>query len=50
MVVKIREATNTREDSTQEHHQMVEPKPDRLYSLQPKMEKLYKVSKNKTRS
>ena len=26
------------------------PKSDRLYSLQPKMEKLYTVSKNKTRS
>ena len=26
------------------------PKPDWLYSLQPKMEKLYTVSKNKTRS
>ena len=26
------------------------PKPDRLYSLQPKMEKLYIVTKNKTGS
>ena len=26
------------------------PKSDELYSLQPKMEKLYRVSKNKTRS
>ena len=26
------------------------PKSDRLYSLQPKMEKLYTVSKNKSRS
>ena len=26
------------------------PKSDRLYSLQPEMEKLYTVSKNKTRS
>ena len=26
------------------------PKSDRLYSLQPKMEKLYTVNKNKTRS
>ena len=32
------------------HHQMVNTKSDWLYSLQPKMEKLYTVSKNKTRS
>ena len=38
-----------REDSTHGHHQMVNTE-IRLYSLQPKMEKLYTVSKNKTRS
>ena len=32
------------------HHQMVNPESDWLYSLQPKMEKLYTVGKNKTRS
>ena len=39
---------NTREDSTHGHHQMVNTESDWLYSLQPKMEKLYTVSKNKT--
>ena len=39
----------TQEKTTQGHHQMViTPKSDWLYSLQPKMEKLYTVSKNKT--
>ena len=32
------------------HHQMVNMKSDSLYSLQPKMEKLYTVNKNKTKS
>ena len=41
---------HTREDSTHGHHQMVKPKSDLLYSLQPKMEKLYTVLKNKTGS
>ena len=41
---------HTREDSTHGHHQMVKPKSDLLYSLQPKMEKLYTVSKKKSRS
>ena len=40
----------TREDSTHGHHQMVNTKSDWLYSLQEKMEKIYTVSKNKTRS
>ena len=40
---------NTKEDSTHGHHQST-PKSDRLYSLQPNMEKLYTVSKNKTGS
>ena len=38
-----------RKDSTHGHHQMVNTE-IRLYSLQPKMEKLYTVSKNKTGS
>ena len=43
---------NTREDSAHGHHQMVNTKinTDWLYSLQPKVEKLYIVSKNKTGS
>ena len=41
---------NTREDSTHGHHQMVNTESDWLYSLQPKMEKLYTVSRNKTGS
>ena len=39
----------TREDSTRGHHQMVNTE-IRLFSLQPKMEKLSTVSKNKTGS
>ena len=46
----IPSSNNTREDSTHGHHQMSVPKSDWLYSLQPKMEKLYTVSKNKTGS
>ena len=38
------------EEITQGHHQMVNRKSDWLYSLQPKMKKLYTVSKNKTGS
>ena len=38
----------TKEDSIHGHHQMVNTKIRLLYSLQPKMEKLYTVSKNKT--
>ena len=41
-------SNNTREDSTYGHHQMVHTEIKLKYSLQPKMEKLYKVSKNKT--
>ena len=41
-------ANNTREDSTHGHHQMVNTKIRLIYFLQPKMEKLYTVSKNKT--
>ena len=38
----------TQEKNTQGHHQRLTLKSDWLYSLQPKMEKLYTVSKNKT--
>ena len=40
----------TREDSTHGHHQMVNTKIRLIIFLQPKMEKLYTVNKNKTRS
>ena len=39
-----------KEDCTQDHHRWSTPKSDWLYSLQPKMEKLYIVNKNKTGS
>ena len=41
---------NTREDSIHGHHQMVNTKIRLICSLKPKMEKLYTVNKNKTRS
>ena len=41
-------SNNSRDDSTHGHHQMVNTKSDCLYSLQPKMQKLYAVNKNKT--
>ena len=40
----------TQEKTTHGHYQMAILKSDGLYSLQPKMEKLYTVNKNKTRS
>ena len=40
----------TQEDSTHGHHQMVNTEIRFLYFLQPMVEKLYTVSKNKTRS
>ena len=40
----------TQEKTTHGHHQWSTPKSDCLYFLQPKMEKLYIVSKNKTGS
>ena len=43
-------SNNTRDNSTHGHHQMSTLKSDWLYSLPPKMEKLYTVSKNKTGS
>ena len=50
IAVKRTEAKNKGDDSTHGHHQMVNTKADQLYFLQPKMEKLYTVSKNKTGS
>ena len=41
---------STREDSTHGHRQMVNTKIRLIIFLQPKMEKFYTVSKNKTRS
>ena len=41
---------NTREASTHGHHQMVNTEIRLIIFLQPKMEKLYTISKNKTRS
>ena len=40
----------TTDDSTHGHHQMSTLKSDGLYSLQPKMEKLYTVRKHKSRN
>ena len=48
LVMQTPSSNNTREDSTHGHHQMTEIR--LIFSLQPKMEKLYRVSKNKTRS
>ena len=47
---QIPPSNNTRDDSTHGHHQMFNTKIRLLYSLQPKMEKLYTVSEKKTRS
>ena len=49
-VIETPSSNNTREDSTHGHHQMVNTEVRLLYSLQPKMEKLCTVSKNKTGS
>ena len=43
-------SNNTREDTIHGRHQMVNTEIRLIISLQPKMEKLYTVSKNKTRS
>ena len=48
LVTQTPSSNNTREDSTHGHHQTTEIR--LIFSLQPKMEKLYRVSKNKTRS
>ena len=49
-VIQTPSSNNTREDSTHEHHQMVNREIRLIIFLQPKMEKLYICSKNKTRS
>ena len=46
MVIANTSSNNTRDDSTHGYHQIVNTK-IRLYSLQPKMKKLFTVSKNK---
>ena len=43
-------SNNTRDESTRGHHQMVNTKIRLIIFWQPKMEKLYTVNKNKTRS
>ena len=48
LVIATPSSNNTREDSTHRFHKMVNTK-IRLYFLQLKMEKLYTVSKNKTK-
>ena len=50
LVIANPSSNNTREDLTHGHHQMVNTKIILVTSLQPKMEKLYTVSKNKTGS
>ena len=50
LVIAKPSSNNTREDSTHGHHQKVNTKIRLIYSLEPNMEKLYTVSKNKTRS
>ena len=50
LVIVNTTSNNTREDSTHGHHQMVNTKIRLIIFLQPKMEKLYTLSKNKTRS
>ena len=48
LVIQTPFSNNPRNDCTRGHHQMVNTKSNSLYSLQPKMEKLYTVIKNKT--
>ena len=50
LIITNTSSNNTRKDSTYGHCQRVNMKSDWLYSLQPKMEKLHTVSKNKTGS
>ena len=50
LVIAKPSSNNTREDSTHGHHQMVNTEIRLIISLQQKMEKLYTVNKNKTRS
>ena len=48
LVIASTSSNNTREDSTHGHHQMVNTEIRLIISLQPMMEKLYTVSRNKT--
>ena len=50
LVLATPSSNNTREDSTHRYHQMVSTEIRLIISLQPKMEKLYTVRKNKTGS
>ena len=47
LVIETPCSNNTGEDSTHGHHQMVKTKIRLIIFLQPKMEKLYTVSKNR---
>ena len=48
LVIATPSSNNTREDFTHGHHQMVNAKIRLIIVFEPKMEKLYTVSKNKT--
>ena len=50
LVLQTPSSNNTRKTLHMDVTKWSTPKSDRLYSLQPKMEKLYTASKNKTRS
>ena len=50
LVIAKPSSNNTRDNSTHGYHQMVNTEIRLKYYLQPKMEKLYTVNKNKTRS
>ena len=50
MIILTPFSNNTREDSTHGHHKMVNTEIRLIIFLQPKMEKLYTVSINKTGS
>ena len=50
LVIANTSSNKTREDSTHGHHQMVNTEIRLIIFFDPKMEKLYTVSKNKTRS
>ena len=50
LVIAILSSNNTREDSTHGHHQMVNTEIRLIIFFAAKMEKLYTVSKNKTKS
>ena len=50
LVIATPSSNNIKEESAHEHHKMVNTEIRLIYSLQPKMEKLYTVSQSKTRS